>query len=109
MKPTSGEKRLTMQAHRADEDARRTYWTQQMEAAYGFMQVMMDYPVKECGEPMVSLRDAVKEAGVAVLFSETKIAGQFERVFYLREDLTRRSRNQTGFTFRNGDGISKTL
>jgi len=76
-----------MQARRADEDARKAYWTQQMEAAYEFMQAMMDYPVKECGEPMVSLRDAAREAGVAVLFSETKIAGRFARVFYLRRGL----------------------
>ena len=97
-------------AHRADEDARRTYWTQQMEAAYGFMQVMMDYPVKECGEPMVSLRDAAREAGVTVLFSETKIAGQFERVFYIRKGLTNdfiaaaRKMNERGWILKVEDG-----
>ena len=107
-----------MQAHRADEDAsrgapcdtRRTYWTHQMEAAYAFMQVMMDYLVKECGEPMVSLRDAAREACVTVLFSETKIAGQFERLFYLRTGLiTRfiaaaRDMNKRGWILKVEDG-----
>jgi D-alanyl-D-alanine dipeptidase len=99
-----------MQAHRTDEDARRTYWAEQMEAAYGFMQVMMDYPVAECGDPMGSLREAAAEARVTVLFSETKIAGQFERLFYLRKGLIRsfigaaRDMNERGWTLKVEDG-----
>jgi hypothetical protein len=43
----------------SDEVARRAYWTQQLEAAYTFMfESILPYPVVECGEPFVSLREA---------------------------------------------------
>ncbi len=52
--------------HFSDDDARRAYWTEQMEAAYAFMQVMLRAPVAECGEGMTPLRQAAEEAGVEV-------------------------------------------
>ena len=70
-----------------DTPACRTYWTEQMEQAYDFMQKMMAYPVEECGEKMVSLRQAVKSARLTVIFSDSKIAGKFDRAYYLREGL----------------------
>ena len=48
-----------MGRQRKDEDLRRAYWTEQMDAAYAFMRRMLEYPVQDCGEPLVSLRDAV--------------------------------------------------
>ena len=41
------------------EAARRAYWTEQFEDAYRFMfEDILPYPVRECGERFVSLRDA---------------------------------------------------
>ena len=49
----------------SDEVARRAYWTQQLEAAYAFMfESILPYPVVECGEPFVSLREAAAQADV---------------------------------------------
>jgi len=48
---------------------------------------MLEYPVCECGEPAVSLREAVHATGVTVRFSDTLIAGVFPRLFLLREGL----------------------
>jgi len=70
-----------------DEVVRREYWCKQVESAYDFMGEMHEYPVSECGEPMVSVRQAVKDARLTVKFSDTKIADKYERVFYLREGL----------------------
>ena len=47
-----------------DEQARRSYWTEQMEAAHAFIMSAQDYPVEECGEVMAFLPDAVQEAEV---------------------------------------------
>jgi len=70
-----------------DDQARRAYWASQLDAAYAFMDRAMEYPVAECGEPVVSLEEAVADAAVEVTFSSTRIAGTLERVFYLREGL----------------------
>ncbi|MDY7011515.1 MAG: M15 family metallopeptidase [Planctomycetota bacterium] len=76
-----------MQSERPDEDARRAYWTEQMEAACAHMAAVSDYPVDECGQAMDSLPDAADEAGVEVAFSTTKVVKNFDRLFYLREGL----------------------
>lgn len=70
--------------------ARRAYWTEQVELAYDFMKKIHEYPVSECGEPMMSLRQAVKDARLTVKFSDTKIADKYDRVFYLREGLIKK-------------------
>ena len=70
-----------------NDDARRAYWTTQMEAAYAFMMVVRDCPVAECGEPLVPLKPASEEAGVAVAFSQSKVARDFDRLFFLRVGL----------------------
>jgi zinc D-Ala-D-Ala dipeptidase len=72
---------------RPDEEARRTYWREQMNNACQFMSTVRGYPVEECGEPMVPLRDAVRSAHVTVAFSGTRINGKFNHLFYLREGL----------------------
>ena len=76
-----------MQSERPDEDARRAYWAEQMEAACVHMAAVSDYPVDECGQAMAPLPDAADEAGVEVAFSTTKVAKGFDRLFYLREGL----------------------
>jgi D-alanyl-D-alanine dipeptidase len=58
-----------------------------MEAAYAFMTAIAEYPVEECGEPVAFLPDAAQGASVEVVFSETGVGGQHERLFYLRERL----------------------
>ncbi len=70
----------------SDEAARRRYWTEQMDEAYDFMQVIMNYPVEECGEAVQSMQAAVADKNVNVAFSNTKIASH-ERVYFLREGL----------------------
>ena len=70
----------------SDEVARRAYWTQQLEAAYTFMfESILPYPVVECGEPFVSLREAAVQADVVVAFSSLKHVNNLDRLFYLRE------------------------
>jgi len=76
-----------MNDHTNNEAERRKYWSKQIELAYDFMQKVHEYPVKECGEPMISMRQAVKDARLTVKFSDTKIADKYKRVFYLREGL----------------------
>ena len=76
-----------MNMYKNDEDVRREYWNEQVELAHDFMDKIHEYPVKECGEPMVSLRQAVKDARLTVKFSDTKIADKYDRVFYLRKGL----------------------
>jgi len=58
-----------------------------MEAGYAFMDKILEYPVAECMERLVSLPEVVGTAGVIVEFSRTRIAGKYERLFYLREGL----------------------
>ncbi len=47
-----------------DDDARRAYWTEQMEAGYALVQKLISFPVSECGECFCSLRDAAAVANV---------------------------------------------
>ncbi len=65
----------------------RAYWTEQMEAAYAFMQRLLEYPLQECGEPLISLREKAQEAGVRMSFPPGKKLGLFDRVFYVRQSL----------------------
>lgn len=70
-----------------NEDARRAYWAEQMDAATAFMRAVHDFPVDECGEPVVSLIDAVRAAGVDVRFSVKPHVRGLPRLFWLREGL----------------------
>ena len=103
-----------MQPPRPDEDARRAYWAEQMEAAYDFMMKMLEYPVAECGEPLAPLPDAAASAGVTVHFSDTKIAGRYDHLFYLREGLIEpfiavaREMNERGWILKVEDGYRTT-
>ncbi|WP_373651631.1 M15 family metallopeptidase [Schlesneria sp. DSM 10557] len=70
-----------------DEAARRTYWAEQMERGYDIVQLLLRHPVEECGEGFASLPEAAKSAGIEMQFSTSKIAGDLERVFFMRESL----------------------
>jgi D-alanyl-D-alanine dipeptidase len=72
---------------RPDEDSRRNFWKARMDAAYAFMLEVQGWPVTECGEPVVSLREATKRAGVRVLFSELPHVLGLPRLFFLRRSL----------------------
>lgn len=94
----------------SDDTQRRSYWCQQMDEAYGFMQRMRDYPVEECGEPFADLRSAVSDAGVIVLFSDTRVVDDFNRIYWLRASLVgdlvaaARTMNQRGWVLKFEDG-----
>jgi D-alanyl-D-alanine dipeptidase len=94
-----------------DQAARRAFWAQQMDLAYDFMAQMRTYPVVECGENLRSMTEAVAEAKVEVLFSTSKIAGDLDRVFFLREGLipnfmeAARSMNERGWILKIEDGF----
>jgi D-alanyl-D-alanine dipeptidase len=95
----------------SDELARRAYWTQQLEAAYAFMfESILPYPVVECGEPFVSLREAAAQADVVVAFSSLKHVNDLDRLFYLREGQipnflgAAKKMNELGWVLRVEDG-----
>ena len=74
------------------------------------MMKAMDCPVADCGERLVSLPDAAREAGVEVAFSERPHAHGLPRIFVLREgqianfvDAARRL-NRRGWVMRVEDG-----
>ena len=65
----------------------RRYWIEQMEAAHGFMRRLLEYPLVECGEPLASLTDAARAAGVEIIFPAGKKLGMFDRIFCVRRSL----------------------
>ncbi len=80
-----------------------------MEEAYAFNRRLFDYPVEECGEPVGSLPEAAREAGVEVVFSETPHVNGLPRLFWLREGLipawlaAAREMNERGWVMRVED------
>ena len=71
---------------RTDAAARRSFWTDQLDEAYAFMQRVRQQPVQECGEPLVSLAEAAQAAGVTLEFSSKHVLG-LPRLYFLREGL----------------------
>jgi D-alanyl-D-alanine dipeptidase len=64
----------------------RAYWTEQFDAAYRFMfEAVLPYPVAECGEPLVPLRQAAEVAHVTVQFSERPHVHGLPRLYFLRD------------------------
>jgi D-alanyl-D-alanine dipeptidase len=76
-----------MDARQSGEDQRRSYWAEQMEAAYRFMLAVQDYPVEECAEPLESLPRAASSSGVKVLFSALPHVRGLPRLFFLRKGI----------------------
>jgi len=73
-----------------DNTQRRAYWTEQMDAGYELIERVIPVEVQECREGFASLPDAAVETGVEMLFSNSKIAGELERVLFMRESLVQR-------------------
>ena len=94
-----------------DDAARRAYWAEQMELGYAMVQQLIAFPVSECGEGFASIPDAAAAANVEMLFSTSKIAGDLDRVFYMRESLVRdvitigREMNARGWVLKIEDGF----
>lgn len=94
-----------------DEAARRAYWADQMEQGYAIVQKLIEFPVNECGERFASIPDAAADANVEMLFSTSKIAGDLDRVFFLRESLVSdvitigREMNDRGWILKIEDGF----
>jgi len=95
----------------SDEAARRAYWTEQMEQGYAMVEKLIAFPVNECGERFAPLPDAAAAADVEMHFSTTKIAGDLDRVFHMRESLVRdvvtigREMNERGWILKIEDGF----
>lgn len=94
-----------------DDTARRAYWAEQMELGYAMVQKLIAFPVNECGERFASLRDAATAANVEMQFSTSKIAGDLDRVFHMRESLVRdvitigREMNERGWVLKIEEGF----
>ena len=102
---------MTSTTTSTDDAARRAYWTRQMQLGYELVQKVLPFEVRECGEGFASLRDAAAEAGVEMLFSDSKIAGELERVYFMRESLVGRvmdvgrAMNERGWILKIEDGF----
>ncbi len=94
----------------ANESARRAYWAEQMQQGYELVQRVLPFEVRECGEGFASIPDAATAAGVEMLFSTSKIAGDLDRVFFIRERLVSdvialgRAMNERGWILKVEDG-----
>lgn len=58
-----------------------------MQAGYELVQRVLPFEVIECGEPLASIPEAADAVGVEMLFSTSKIAGELDRIFYIRQGL----------------------
>jgi len=96
------------------EDRQRAYWAEQMDQGYQFAQQLLHFPVQECGERFASLIEAAAAEHVEMEFSMTKIAGELDRVYFLRESLVNdvvrigREMNQRGWILKIEDGYRST-
>ena len=70
-----------------NEVLRIDYWRRTMDQGRRFMDRLLDYPVKECGEPLVSLEEAARGSGVELAFSTTPIIDDTARIYVLRQGL----------------------
>ena len=94
----------------SDKTARRAYWTEQMEAGNELVKRILPYEVEECEEGLTDIRTAAEAGGVAMLFSDSKIVDDLDRIFYIREGLVDdlidvgRDMNQRGWLLKIEDG-----
>lgn len=100
-----------MSIQNSDDAARRAYWAEQMELGYALIQKVLPFKVEECGEGFASIPDAAESAGIEMLFSTSKIAGNLDRVFFMRESLVKhvldvgREMNERGWILKIEDGF----
>jgi D-alanyl-D-alanine dipeptidase len=103
--------RKTDVSETTDDSERRAYWAAQMELGYAFVERLLEFPVSECGEGFASIRDAAESSDVEMTFSDSKIAGHLDRVFYMRESLVDdvisigRDMNKLGWVLKIEDGF----
>ena len=71
----------------SDEDARRRYWSDQLDAAAEFMRAATAHPVDESREPVARLDLAAADAGVDIAFSERPHANGGPRLWLLRASI----------------------
>ena len=94
-----------------NQNARRAYWTEQMELGYEMVEQLLTHSVEECGETFASIPAAAQDAGVEMLFSDSKIVGNLDRVFHLRESNVRdivtigQAMNEHGWILKIEDGF----
>jgi D-alanyl-D-alanine dipeptidase len=72
------------------EAGRVAFWIEYMDRSYALAalaQEIIRYPLQKNCEPFANIQDAMEAAGVEVRYSTTKIGGQFERNFQIRESL----------------------
>lgn len=93
-----------------DEAARVAYWIESMERSYALAEAIMRHPLAECGERFAAIPEAAMDARVEMLFSTTRLAGRFERVFSVRASLVpdliaiAREMNERGWIMKIEDG-----
>ena len=58
-----------------------------MERSYALFDTVSRYPIEECGEGFASIAQAATRAGIEMTFSETTLAGRFDRIFHIRRSL----------------------
>lgn len=93
-----------------DDTKRRAYWAEQMEAGYELVQRIIPFEVEECGEGLADIHAAAEAGGVEMLFSDSKIVDDLDRIFYIREGLVEdvvaigRDMNARGWVLKIEDG-----
>ena len=89
----------------------QTYWQQQMDEAYNFMQRMLEYPLSECGERVVSLPELAAAHDIDMRFSARPHVGNRARIYYMRESVASdlmdagRAMNERGWALRIEDAF----
>ena len=93
-----------------DDAKRRAYWAEQMESGYELVQRILPFEVEECGEGLADIHAAAEAGGVEMLFSDSKIVDDLDRIFYIREGLVDdviaigRDMNARGWVLKIEDG-----
>lgn len=94
----------------SDENTRRAYWTKMMDEADACMHQIVVYPVQECNEPMAFLPDAVRKAGLEVIFSDLPHMQGLSRQYFMRAGLAPKflaaanEMNERGWVLKVEDG-----
>ena len=94
----------------SDDSTRRAYWAEQMQLGYELIQSTLPFEVRECGEGFASIPHAAGAADVEMMFSDSKIVGDIDRVFFMREGLVKkvidigRDMNSRGWILKIEDG-----
>ena len=93
-----------------DDAQRRAYWAEQMEAGHALVEDILQFEVAECGEGLADIRAAADAGGVEMLFSNSKIVDDLDRIFFIREGLANdlvaigRDMNERGWVLKIEDG-----